>query len=108
VLIVIYVNDIRLDFANSSLVVDVSICPLTKDNVYVVAPHAQKHRLRCTRATKEEFELWMAFIPALIERARHGWEHTNSCEYLSSPGEFPLAKEPGTIPWFLRTGKEPS
>lgn len=98
VLIVIHVNALRLDLANASAVLDVSICPLTQENVMIVGPHIHGFTKRALNATREEFEAWMHLVPVAVERARRGWVHKPECEYRKPNAQIPLTTEVGGMP----------
>ena len=103
--IMVYVNSIRLNFDDGSVVVDAAVCVLTDDkktsNVRIVAPWFQDFHGETTyiKITDDELVLWKKALPIMNERTRNDWKHTKNCEYVSSGVDtIPLSSKSGGLP----------
>jgi hypothetical protein len=82
----IFINDVCLDLASHTVVVDACVLPLTEDLVsrlFNAIAKVQEEGLMTTITKPDEVKAWKHLLPAFTERCRR-WSHTANCEYLSS------------------------
>ncbi|KAH7029027.1 uncharacterized protein B0I36DRAFT_363627 [Microdochium trichocladiopsis] len=87
--ILIFVRAIRLDGSAGSVVADAAVLPVTRELLDSGELETFLLVLReldaCViEVTDEELVLWKRVLPAMVERCRTSWEHTENCEYFSS------------------------
>uniref|UniRef100_D8PPJ7 DUF4470 domain-containing protein n=1 Tax=Schizophyllum commune (strain H4-8 / FGSC 9210) TaxID=578458 RepID=D8PPJ7_SCHCM len=77
----LFVNALRLDLASHSVVLDVSVLPLTHAIMPLAEPVLRKLRNPGLVETPEDdVKAWKAFLPAAVERCRT-WAHEADCAY---------------------------
>ena len=86
--VIVYVNSIRLNFDDGSIVIDAAVCVPTyceeTNNVDTVISWCERLQgnacmLECTDA---EVVLWKKALPILNERTRNDWKHDRYCQYV--------------------------
>ena len=86
--VMIYVNSIRLNFDDGSVVVDAVVCVVTgnPNNVHTVAPWFNTFigDSIVVKTTDDELVLWRKALPIMNERTRNNWKHDKHCQYISS------------------------
>ena len=86
----LYVNSIRLDFDDGSVLIDAAVCVLTtwSENAEKVTAwlngHMDPNGVCTTYVSTTELMAWKKALPAMCERTRNTWKHSSSCEYVSS------------------------
>ena len=81
----IFVNDIKLDVASHTVVVDACVVPLIKKILPKISPVLRKLSARGLLeivTLDHETRAWRLLLPAFAERCRT-WKHLDSCEYLT-------------------------
>lgn len=99
IVILIFIQCIRIDAAAGSVVADAAILPLTLDLVlskkledfFLVLRELE---ICAITVNDEELRLWKQVIPDMVERCRT-WNHTADCEYKKPGAEIPLTMETG-------------
>ncbi|KAH8803350.1 hypothetical protein F5884DRAFT_756633 [Xylogone sp. PMI_703] len=97
--ILIFVNCLRLDMGNQTVVLDAAVIPLTdrivtqNSRFFSILP---KRGVCSIMVDDAELVLWRRVIPAWVERCRE-WDHKPSCEYKSRT-QIPLAAKDGENP----------
>ncbi|KAI0006748.1 hypothetical protein F4779DRAFT_595194 [Xylariaceae sp. FL0662B] len=94
----IFVRTIRLNGAESSIVLDAAVIPLTRQlldsralsKFFLILRELQ---IGAINIDDEELVLWKKVIPALAERCRT-WDHGPECEYKRPGATIPLTVEP--------------
>lgn len=107
----IFVTDMKLDLANSTLVLDACILPFNREfrenreiAKFVAKGHARKEIMNIAIGPKEH-RIWKELICSFIERARGNsyTHHPTKCEYLKNGKDgqatVPLSYEDGKIPF---------
>lgn len=92
-------SSLRLDAANSTVVLDAAILPLTLKLVHKIRPFLEAiNELPSATLTVDdnELRLWKEVIPAMVERCRT-WMHKSTCEYREK-SHIPLSVEDGECP----------
>lgn len=92
-------SSLRLDAANSTVVLDAAILPLTLALVHKIRPFLEAiSELPSATLTVDdnELRLWKEVIPAMVERCRT-WMHKSTCEYREK-SHIPLSVEDGESP----------
>lgn len=92
-------SSLRLDAANSTVVLDAAILPLTLPLVHKIRPFLEEiNELPSATLTVDdnELRLWKEVIPAMVERCRT-WEHKSTCEYREK-SHIPLSVKDGESP----------
>lgn len=92
-------SSLRLDAANSTVVLDAAVLPLTLPLVHKIRPFLEAiNELPSATLTVDdnELRLWKEVIPAMVERCRT-WEHKSTCEYREK-SQIPLSVEDGESP----------
>ncbi|KAM6496319.1 hypothetical protein JOM56_009025 [Amanita muscaria] len=85
----IFLNDLRLDLAFHTILADVVVLPLTKSRKKCLRGPLRKLQnagilpVIDHGADETDTIVWQCLLPAVTERCRK-WEHTGSCEYLST------------------------
>ncbi|KAF9534667.1 hypothetical protein CPB83DRAFT_802755 [Crepidotus variabilis] len=80
---VIFVNEIRMDGAAQTILLDAAVIPVTKRNVQFVEVGLTKVLGRLATiisASEDERKAWRSLLPIYAERCRT-WEHTSGCEF---------------------------
>jgi len=81
----IFVNDIKLDVASHTVVVDACVVPLIKKIMPKISPVLGKlsdRGLIQIITLDDETRTWRLLLPAFAERCRT-WKHLDTCEYLT-------------------------
>ncbi|KAK7969968.1 MYND finger [Apiospora saccharicola] len=99
IVLLIFVQCIRIDAAAGSVVADAAILPLTLDIVlskkledfFLVLRELE---ICAITVNDEELRLWKQVIPDMVERCRT-WNHTADCEYKKPGAKIPLTMETG-------------
>ena len=78
----IFVNDIRLDVASHTVVVDACVVPLVEKIMPKISLVLRKLSLIQIRTLDDEARTWRLLLPAFAERCRT-WEHLDTCEYIA-------------------------
>ncbi|KAL1730984.1 hypothetical protein EV714DRAFT_236379 [Schizophyllum commune] len=78
----LFVNALRLDLASHSVVLDVSVLPLTHAIMPLVEPTLRKLRNPGLIETpvEDDVKAWKSLLPAAVERCRT-WSHEADCAY---------------------------
>jgi len=81
----IFVNDIKLDVASHTVVVDACVVPLIKKIMPKISPVLAKlsDDLIQIITLGDETRAWRLLFPAFAERCRT-WKHLGTCEYLTN------------------------
>lgn len=85
---------------SGSLVMDAYVMPITHARLTRVLPALQnyvKAKPLSIAISEEESVLWKNLLPALAERCRHSWPHSDTCEYRLL-GRIPLTTAHGENP----------
>jgi hypothetical protein len=80
---VLYVDSVRMDISNQSLLIDTALIPfhLGRDLQQVEALlRAPNHRVARVSMNDDGVAFWKHLLPAFAERCRL-WQHKTSCEY---------------------------
>ncbi|KAK7924431.1 hypothetical protein PG985_006485 [Apiospora marii] len=99
IVLLVFIQCIRIDAAAGSVVADAAIMPLTLDIVlsrkledfFLVLRELE---ICAITVNDEELRLWKQAIPDMVERCRT-WNHTVDCEYKKPGAEIPLTMETG-------------
>lgn len=78
--ILIHVNAVRLDLSNSSILLDLSVCPLADLNKPQITRKLHSEKIGLNTASDDEMQQWLNLLPAAIDRCKT-WKHKESCEY---------------------------
>jgi Domain of unknown function (DUF4470) len=83
--ILLYVNCLRVNDDEGSVVIDAAVCVL-QNGPNSIDPRSTSSfgKICMVSVTPGELVLWRKALPVLCERTRNDWTHTASCEYLSS------------------------
>ncbi|KAK8050303.1 hypothetical protein PG994_012033 [Apiospora phragmitis] len=99
IVILVFIQCIRIDTAAGSVVADAAILPLTFDLVlsrkledFLLV--LRELEICAITVNDEELRLWKQVIPDMVERCRT-WNHTTDCEYKRPGAESPLTLETG-------------
>ncbi|KDQ29743.1 hypothetical protein PLEOSDRAFT_1040377 [Pleurotus ostreatus PC15] len=94
----VFVEDLRVDLASSTVVVDAYILPLTRavmskifDDLNALSPGTVS-----VVTHRDEMIAWKRLLPAFTERCRK-WNHRPDCEYTQT-GKIPLSTEATEVP----------
>ena len=88
--ILIYVNAVRINFHDYSVLIDAAVCVLTNypNNSTAVGKWCNemnyKREICFTSVKSGEVVLWKKALPAMNERTRNNWKHTSTCQYVTS------------------------
>lgn len=96
----LFASSLRHDRDSGSLVMDAYVMPLTHARITKVLPALQnyvKAKPLSIVVSKEESNLWKHLLPAIAERCRHTWTHSDTCEYRVQ-GRIPLSTTHGENP----------
>ncbi|KAL0950293.1 hypothetical protein HGRIS_010272 [Hohenbuehelia grisea] len=95
----IFIQDLRLDLASHTVVLDACVLPLTRSNLSDVMSDIQKITGKGVMqivTAANEMRVWKQLLAAFAERCRT-WSHTPNCEY-AAEGRTPLSYEPAEDP----------
>lgn len=94
----VFVEDLRVDLASNTVVVDAYILPLTRavmskifDDLNALSPGTVS-----VVTHHDEMIAWKRLLPAFAERCRK-WNHRPDCEYIQK-GRIPLSTEATEVP----------
>ena len=88
--IYIFVNSVRLNFDDGSVLIDCAVnIPTTRGQTSpkIVSWHTSmvdRNEVRLTSVSSTELVAWKKALPVMCERTRNSWQHASSCEYVSS------------------------
>ena len=84
--IVLFINSVRLNFDDGSVLIDAAVCLLNtgSENVHEVTEWLPHHPRAFCDVSSTELMAWKRALPIMCERTRNTWEHSSSCEYVSS------------------------
>lgn len=89
----IFINYFRLDLSSHSIVVDVSVLPVTNEMRPTLDAMLRRitpsHSLTSVITIGDEVKAWKRLLPVLVERCRD-WKHLDGCEYIKQ-GSIPLS-----------------
>jgi hypothetical protein len=92
---ILFMNQLCLDPASSSLVVDMAVVPLEDRLMHILGPAIVDILNSCELVniptTFSEAIAWKKLLPAFVERCRT-WSHGQNCEYAAT-GCIPLSTE---------------
>ena len=95
---VLYVNSVRLNFEDGSIVLDTAVCMLTLDNRDLIDRWASDlieiNQMLPMNLSTKDMGLWKISFPCMSERTRNNWEHSDRCQYVRStniPGDISLS-----------------
>ncbi|KAF9527999.1 hypothetical protein CPB83DRAFT_855164 [Crepidotus variabilis] len=80
---IIFINALKLDVAENTVVLDACVVPGTLQNMQTVLPHAPQllsGKASAIYTLADEMRTWKTLLPSLAERCRT-WSHTSACEY---------------------------
>lgn len=85
--ILVYVNCIRVNDDEGSVVVDAAVCVLQNGTNSIdtrsLSTFPEASNICDVSVTPGELVMWRKVLPVLCERTRDTWTHAASCEYLS-------------------------
>ena len=114
--IMVYVNSIRLNFDDGSIVIDAAVCVLTDDEMTNDEKTSNKRTVGSwcdgfgekstfINITDDELVLWKKALPIMNERTRNDWKHDKNCQYVSSGTDtIPLSSKICGQPVICRCG----
>ena len=88
--IYLFVNSVRLNFDDGSVLIDAAVnIPTTRaqSSAEIVSWHTDmvdRGEQCLTNVSSSELVAWKKALPAMCERTRNTWQHSSSCEYVSS------------------------
>ena len=88
--IYIFVNSVRLNFDDGSVLIDCAVnIPTTRaqSSPQIVSWHSSmvdRNELCLTNVSSTELLAWKKALPVMCERTRNTWQYSSSCEYASS------------------------
>ena len=88
--IYIFVNSVRLNFDDGSVLIDCAVnIPTTRaqSSARIVSWHSSmvdRNVLCLTNVSSTELVAWKKALPVMFERTRNTWQHSSSCEYVSN------------------------
>ena len=88
--ILLYVNAVRINFHDYSVLIDAAVCVLTNypNNSEAIGKWCNemnyKREICFTSVKSGEVVLWKKALPAMIERTRNNWKHLSTCLYVTS------------------------
>ncbi|KAF1937809.1 hypothetical protein EJ02DRAFT_505767 [Clathrospora elynae] len=92
----LFVNSIRLDVSNQSVLIDGAFVPLhsgpSLEQIRQLLKKSSEQAVT-VQMQKEEMAFWMHLQPAFAERCRR-WQHKPGCGYRAH-GRVPISSEPG-------------
>lgn len=97
---IIFSNAMCHDRNTNSILIDAYIVYMSSSSLPNMIPalrNVKKEDLLSIKLTKEESVLWKQLMPGLVERCRHSWTHSPSCEYRVS-NLIPLSTAYGESP----------